>query len=282
MPADTDRSVFLPALPEASARNSGRSWQWQGCRSPRPAGRRATGPATGSRPPVRRGRSRSAGVVNGRLGQADEGRGEGSEWLEAGLRGPAPSGPGRGSSPGHQRAIAAQIRDEDFHRVDESAHGSRRLRDGKRPRSTTCGPRRHPAARRGPGRTCPRDWRQKRSCRSVQTAWKQSFQEIVCGGWPPACSTPRRGSGWGKEATICQRSALSSGHATCVSDLGNLLFELRGKLAVKLGDGLTVAARRGHGDSPPSAIHVSSRQSAPSTILDSGALMPDCDYRPQV
>ena len=145
-----------------------------------------------------------------------------------------------------------------------------------------CGPRRHPAARRGPGRTCPRDWRQKRSFRSVQTAWKKSFQEIVCGGWPPACSKPRRGSGWGKEATICQRSSLSSGHATCVSDLGNLLFELRGTLAVKLGDGLTVAARRGHGDSPPSAIHFSSRQSAPSTILDRGALMPDCDYRPQV
>ena len=151
-----------------------------------------------------------------------------------------------------------------------------------RPRSTTCGPRRHPAARRGPGRTCPRDWRQKRSFRSVQTAWKKSFQEIVCGGWPPACSKPRRGSGWGKEAKICQRSSLSSGHATCVSDLRNLLFELRGKLAVKLGDGLTVAARRGHGYSPPSAIHFSARQSAPSTILDRGALMPDCDYRPQV
>ena len=41
-------------------------------------------------------------------------------------------------------------------------------------------------------------------------------------------------------------------------------------------------ARRGHGYSPPSAIHFSSRQSAPSTILDRGALMPDCDYRPQV
>ena len=89
------------------------------------------GPATGSRPPVRRGRSRSACIANSRLGHADEGRGEGSEWLEAGLRGPATSGPGRGSSPGHQRAIAAQIRDEDSHRVDDSAHGSRRLRDGK-------------------------------------------------------------------------------------------------------------------------------------------------------
>ena len=75
--------------------------------------------------------SRSVCVANGRLGHADEGRGEGSEWLEAGLRGPATSGPGRGSSPGHQRAIAAQIRDEDSHRVDDSAHGSRRLRDGK-------------------------------------------------------------------------------------------------------------------------------------------------------
>ena len=69
--------------------------------------------------------------INGRLGHTYEGRGEGSEWLEAGLRGLATSGPGRGSSPGHQRAIAAQIRDEDSHRVDDSAHGSRRLRDGK-------------------------------------------------------------------------------------------------------------------------------------------------------
>ena len=34
---------------------------------PRPAGRRAAGPATGSRLPLRRGRSRSACVVNGRL-----------------------------------------------------------------------------------------------------------------------------------------------------------------------------------------------------------------------
>ena len=58
----------------------------------------------------------------------------------------------------------------------------------------------------------------------------------------PACSKPRRGSGWGKEAKICQRSSLSSGHATCVSDLGNLRFELRGKLAVKLGAGM--ATRR--------------------------------------
>ena len=36
-------------------------------RRPRPAARRAAGPATGSRPPLRRGRSRSACVVNGRL-----------------------------------------------------------------------------------------------------------------------------------------------------------------------------------------------------------------------
>ena len=85
----------------------------------------------GRHPPLRHWRRRSACIANGRLGHADEGRGEGSEWLEAGLRGPATSGPGRGSSPGHQRAIAAQIRDEDSHRVDDSAHGSRRLRDGK-------------------------------------------------------------------------------------------------------------------------------------------------------
>ena len=36
-------------------------------RRPRPAARRAAGPATGSRPPSRRGRNRSACVVNGRL-----------------------------------------------------------------------------------------------------------------------------------------------------------------------------------------------------------------------
>ena len=42
-------------------------------RRPRPAVRRVVGPATGSRPPSRRERSRSAGVVNGRLRQTDKG-----------------------------------------------------------------------------------------------------------------------------------------------------------------------------------------------------------------
>ena len=183
---------------------------------------------------MRRERSRSACVVNGRLRHTGEGRGEGSEWLEAGLRGLATSGPGRGSSPGHQRAIAAQIRDEDSHRVDDSAHRIPTPGDGKTAvnhmwASTTSGCTPRPlvvhaheiGVRSG-------------KFRSVQTAWKKSFQEIVCGGWPPTCSKPRRGSGWGQEAKICQRSSLSSGH------------------------------------------------SAPSTILDRGASMPDCDYRPQV
>ena len=40
-----------------------------------PAARRVAGPATATRPPSRRGRSRSACVVNGRLRQAGEGRG---------------------------------------------------------------------------------------------------------------------------------------------------------------------------------------------------------------
>ena len=44
-----------------------------GGRRPRPAARRATGPATGSRPPVRRERRRSACVVNGRLRHTVEG-----------------------------------------------------------------------------------------------------------------------------------------------------------------------------------------------------------------
>ena len=42
-------------------------------RRQRPAARRATGPATGSRPPLRRERRRSACVVNGRLRHNDEG-----------------------------------------------------------------------------------------------------------------------------------------------------------------------------------------------------------------
>ena len=41
---------------------------------PRPAGRRLAGSATGSRPSSRRGRSRSACVVNGRLRQEGRGR----------------------------------------------------------------------------------------------------------------------------------------------------------------------------------------------------------------
>ena len=39
----------------------------------RPAGRRAAGPATGSRPPSRRGRSRAACIANARLGHEGEG-----------------------------------------------------------------------------------------------------------------------------------------------------------------------------------------------------------------
>ena len=42
-------------------------------RRPRPVARRAAGPATGSRPPSRRGCNRSACVVNGRLRYTDKG-----------------------------------------------------------------------------------------------------------------------------------------------------------------------------------------------------------------
>ena len=55
-----------------NSRRTGPGW-------PRPAARRTARPATGSRRLSRRGRSRSACVVNGRLRHADEGRGEGSD-----------------------------------------------------------------------------------------------------------------------------------------------------------------------------------------------------------